>query len=100
MPGGRAAAHVIDQGLPWGDTLPNCWHGGMAMCVEWPARRSFRALMVPLVMAAALVGLGPHTASVSACGGWTIVKPPSPGSGFNTLAGVAATSATDAWAVG
>jgi hypothetical protein len=31
---------------------------------------------------------------------WSRVKSPSPGSDFNTLTGVSATSATDAWAVG
>lgn len=55
---------------------------------------------MPVVTAAVFIGLGPGAASASACVGWTVTKPPSPGSVSNTLSGAAATSATNTWAVG
>jgi hypothetical protein len=58
------------------------------------------ALLGPAVgpASAVLPGLAPGTASAAA--GWTAIQPPSPGSARNDLYGVAATSATNAWAVG
>ena len=114
----------------------------------WVAGRGSRALVAPLMLAAVLAGVGPGTASASAClagtgqpvrpgssngfsavavsscqawavgdytastGGprtlierwngtaWKRQPSPSPGSSNNTLSGVAATSASNAWAVG
>ena len=68
------------------------------MCVRWHARRISRAFTAS-VAALVLTGLGPGAAWGSTCRGWTLLKPPSPGT--NTfLLSVAATSATNAWAVG
>jgi hypothetical protein len=55
---------------------------------------------VPAVAAAVLIGLGPGAASASACAGWTVQTTPNPASVDNLLNGVAATSTSNAWAVG
>ncbi len=122
---------------------------GSLMCARRVAGPRSRALVVvPLLLAAALTGLGPGTAFASTCGSgtgqparpgsqnrffsvavfscqawavgdyvtgagdlrtlierwngtaWTRVPSPSPASAYNDLFGVAATSATSAWAVG
>src|SRR5262249_40913237 len=60
------------------------------------------ALLGPAAGAASAAGpgLAPGAASASAAAGWTVVPTPSPGSVSNILNGVAATSSTNAWAVG
>ena len=60
------------------------------------------ALLGPAAGAAsaAAPGQAPGAAVASATAGWTVVPSPSPGSVSNTLYGVAATSSTNAWAVG
>ena len=69
------------------------------MRARWFAGRSSRALVVPLMLAAALAGLGPGAAAASACGtGTGAGQPVRPGSS-NGLAGVAVASC-QAWAVG
>src|SRR5262245_33270804 len=65
----------------------------------WPTGRIAKAPMVPLVAAAVLVGPASGIASASACVGWIVTHPPSPGTdeGLND---VAAVSPRLAWAVG
>jgi hypothetical protein len=55
-------------------------------------------MLVP-VAAAVLVGPQPGAALASACAGWTVLKPPSPGSS-PFLSGVAVVPSGQAWAVG
>lgn len=69
-------------------------------CLTW-----FSVLAILLLAAtpvAAMPAPTSHTliAPASTCGRWSIVTSPNPGSAGNTLSGVAAISASDAWAVG
>lgn len=57
--------------------------------------------VVVVVIAILLASLGTaQAASVSGCGGWSIIPNPNPGTNSNNFSGVAAASANDAWAVG
>jgi hypothetical protein len=56
--------------------------------------------LLPLVVILAFTAVACPTGSVISCLAWTRVPTPSPGSSENQLEGVAATSASDAWAVG
>src|SRR5437660_1014477 len=64
-------------------------------------RRSYSMFVVLLcLLPMMMLNGGVIQAAGSACGGWSVVKSPSPGSNVNVLTAVAAVSATDAWAVG
>jgi hypothetical protein len=69
------------------------------MNARWLAGRTFRVLLVPLMLAGALIGAVPGGAFASTCVSWTGVQPPNPGSD-NELIGVAVLSSCRAWAVG
>src|SRR2546430_2345799 len=73
--------------------------GGFVMNARWLAGRAFRVLLVPLMLAGALIGAVPGGAFASTCVSWTGVQPPNPGSD-NELIGVAVLSSCRAWAVG
>ena len=70
------------------------------MYLRWLAGCGMRIAAAPLAVAAVFTGLGPGTASAATCVSWTGVQPPSPGSSFNVLTGVAVASSCRAWAVG
>jgi hypothetical protein len=57
------------------------------------------ALMVPLMTAGVLIGLGSGAVSAGACVSWTGAQPPVPGAS-STLDGAAVVSSCSAWAVG
>jgi hypothetical protein len=69
-----------------------------------PAGRRARTLILAVLLAGTVAGLGPASASAepasAACHAWTGAPPPSPGTGDNTLNSVAVLSPCDAWAVG
>src|SRR5215510_6537563 len=66
----------------------------------WRAGRGLRALVAPVVAAAAVIGAAPGTAGASSsCVSWTGVQPESPGV-QNALNDVAMVSSCRAWAVG
>jgi hypothetical protein len=67
--------------------------------------RKLGIYMVPLLIAAMLGPAGAaeaaaRSAAPRACSNWVQTKSPNIGTGDNSLAGVAAISASDAWAVG
>ena len=63
--------------------------------------RRLRAILAgPVLLAGALAGLAPASASAAACPNWTGLQPPSPGTAANGLDGVTVLSACNAWAVG
>ena len=71
------------------------------MCAHWLARRVFRILAVPVVVAGLLAGIpGVASASALTCASRAGAQPPSPGAFDNRLSGVAALSSSNAWAVG
>ncbi len=70
------------------------------MYLRWLAGHGMRIVAAPLVGAAAFTGLGQGAASAATCVNWTGVQPPSPGSSFNVLTGVAVASSCRAWTVG
>src|SRR5690349_19115304 len=72
---------------------------------HWPTGRVLAAIAaVPLMLAGALTGLGPASASPAAVStpscSWTGIQPPNPGFVGNELKGVAAVTACNIWAVG
>ncbi len=68
------------------------------MCALSPARSVFKCLMASVVLAGALVATTQVEAEAST--GWEVWPSPNVGINDNALLGVAATSATNAWAVG
>jgi hypothetical protein len=68
------------------------------MYTRRPARRILWALFAP-ALAGALIGI-PGSAAASTCVSGTGSQPPNPGSGADTLSGVAVLSRCNVWAVG
>src|SRR5207249_10813836 len=64
-----------------------------------PARRLLVSVVVPMVVAGALVATGQISASAAGCL-WKVQPSPNVGAGPNSVSGIAATSSTNAWAVG
>ena len=75
---------------------------GVALSTLSCVRRRFCAAVALASGAVALIAAGAAPASVTGSGGWKVQKSLNPGGccDDNRLAGVAATSATNAWAVG
>ncbi len=66
----------------------------------WRTMRYLAAPMAPLMLAAAVAGLAPASASAATCETWGGSPPVSPGTSENRLQAVAVLSACNAWAVG